>query len=213
MTAYSWRARTNAMIKNDLSHRLKKLSEDSERGIKGWSLRAGLNETAVRDAIETGNPTYRTIVALARERGMNPAELAFGTSMPKTEIKVMGIVSAGDGWTNPDSADNGDVIEFAMDDGSMFAIEIRGDSMFPVYRDGDYLICRRKSAYDIRNCIGLDCAIRTKSGDGYIKRLLQGSRAGRFDLQSYNISYDYLRDVDVEWAAPVQWVKRCTTRV
>jgi hypothetical protein len=179
--------------------------------MKGWSLRAGLNETAVRDAIESGNPTYRTLVALARERGMNPAELAFGTVMPKTEIKVVGIVSAGDGWTNPDDPDDS-VIEFAINGGNMIAIEIRGDSMFPVYRNGDFLVCERRHGYDLRNYLGLDCAIKTKSGEGYVKKLLKGSRAGRFDLQSYNVSYDYIRDVEVDWAAPIQWVKRYTKR-
>lgn len=200
------------MKKSDLSQRLKTLSHDSEGGMKGWSLRAGLNETAVRDAIEKGNPTYRTLVALALERGMNPAELAFGAVMPKTEIKVVGIVSAGDGWTAPDDPDDG-VIEFAINGGNMIAIEVRGDSMFPVYRDGDFLICERRQGYDMRSYVGLDCAIKTKAGDGYVKKLLSGSRAGRFDLQSYNISYDYIRDSEIEWAAPVQWVKRHMKRV
>jgi len=65
----------------------------------------------------------------------------------------------------------------------------------------------------MRSYVGLDCGIKTKAGDGYVKKLLSGSRAGRFDLQSYNISYDYIRDSEIEWAAPVQWVKRHMKRV
>jgi hypothetical protein len=196
------------MRESKLSARLRELSGTYPRGMKGWSLDAGLNETAVRDAILKGNPTYETLKALARVQSMSVTDLIGGNEPQRTEIKVVGIVSAGDGWTNHDV--NLGSVDFAANGRDMIALQIRGDSMFPVYRNGDYLICERKFGPDFRSLVNLDCVVKTKAGEGFVKKLLKGSKVGRFNLKSYNVGFDEIRDVEIEWAAPIQWVKRST---
>lgn len=170
-------------------------------------MRAGLNETAVRDAIRHGNPTVSTVFALAREANVTPMYLLFGQEQPRIEIAVEGIVSAGEGWENTD--DNGmDPVEFGLQGGDLFGIEIRGDSMFPVYRNGDVLICSRHKAPHLDNLIGLDCAVLTTDGRGFVKILRRGQRANRFTLKSYNPRFEDLENIELKWAAPVLWVKR-----
>ena len=89
----------------------------------------------------------------------------------------------------------------------MITIEIRGDSMSPVYRSGDKLICRRHlRAFD--NLIGLDCAVLTEDGQGYVKILRRGTRPNRYNLKSYNVAQEDIENVKLAWAAPVVWIKR-----
>lgn len=92
-------------------------------------------------------------------------------------------------------------------------IVVRGDSMWPVYRDGDLLFYERADGVPkdalTRDCV---CQVAPKhpeqdQGEMYVKRLLAGSKAGLYDLQSYNHP-DLLRDQRLMWAAPIHWVKR-----
>lgn len=195
------------MKKNDLSKRLDDMADGFPGGRKGWSLRSGLNETAVRDAIRHGNPTVETVLALARAANVSPAYLLFGEHPPESHIPVQGIVSAGEGWEIPDGA-RFDPVEFTVDGTDVFAIEIRGDSMTPVYRSGDFLICSRHTGVHLDNLIGLDCVVLTAGGKGFVKILKRGLRPHRFTLKSYNPRFDDIENVELKWAAPIQWVKR-----
>lgn len=85
------------------------------------------------------------------------------------------------------------------------ALRVKGDSMWPAYRDGDLLV------YDSEplppaNFLTKECVIRLRDGRTYIKVLMQGSQPLRYTLMSYNAPP--MPDEDVEWAAPVGWVMR-----
>lgn len=197
------------MRRNGIKSRLEQLSKDYPGGMKGLSLAAKLGETAVRDIIQDRNksPAAEAIVALAVAAGVSPGWLAFGEGGETPKIPIQGIVSAGDGWTMPDDCDL-DVLEFSVSGSDLFAIEVRGDSMFPVYRDGEVLVCSRFRGPHLDNLIGLDCAVLTLDGKGYVKLLKRGRRAGRYTLKSYNLTTDDIDDVSLQWAAPIVWVRR-----
>jgi SOS-response transcriptional repressor LexA len=176
--------------------------------MKSLSLKSGLNKGAVFDIVKRGqDPSVATVLAICRSLGLSPADLLGGTDRDKISIPVVGIVSAGEGWTPID--DNAhDPVDFELGAHDTIAVEVRGDSMTPVYRNGDVLICQRQFGPHADNLIGLDCVIRTSKGEHYVKILRRGSRPNRFNLRSYNSAVDDIEDVALAWIAPVSWIKR-----
>lgn len=91
------------------------------------------------------------------------------------------------------------------------ALEVRDDSMGPVYRIGDFVYFDYGGA-QLADCVGQDCVIQVRGGDAYIKLALEGSRPGTLTLRSYTKGVPDLRDQEVLWAAPVLWVRRSPRR-
>lgn len=196
MAKSDWKSRMRAFIK-----------ETKGVSMKGLSLKAGLGETAVRDILEREvNPSLDTFLAICDAADRDPFFFLYGDQDRSLTIPIKGIVSAGEGWTQVD--DNRESVEFSLADGHTFGIEVRGDSMSPVYRDGDYLICIERSGRNVDNLIGLDCAVLTMDGEGYIKILKRGTRPGRYNLKSYNPVFDDIENVALRWAAPIIWIRR-----
>ncbi len=104
---------------------------------------------------------------------------------------------AGGGW---------DEIPFpGLGDPQAYALEITGDSMEPVLRDGDTVIVSPQA--NIRR--GDRVVVKTKSGEIMAKILLRQS-ARKVDLKSLNPNHeDRSLDIeDVEWVARVVWVSQ-----
>lgn len=193
--------------------RLKELIEERpDLSMKRLSLDAGLSESAVRDIVNRGStPTVDTFCAIAKAAGVSPAWLLQGDERFHAKIPLLGIASGGEGWTpleGPAARRAHDVVEFDMSNVDTFAIEVRGDSMSPVYRNHDQLFCRRHVGAGVDNLIGSDCVVRTAGGDNYIKILARGSRLGVYNLRSYNPVFQDVENVQLEWAAPIVWIRR-----
>lgn len=184
---------------------------------KGWgnnmkalSKAAGLGETAVRDLLTPGrrsntNPTRRVLEGVGKQLDLTVAQMT-SEPAPPAVVPVIGIVSAGEGWS-PISADSNHTTEFRIDDDA-FALEVRGDSMSPVYRDGDMIIAARRAIARSDNLVGLDCVVELIDGRRFVKILAKGSIKGKMTLRSYNVGHKDVEDVTLAWAAPIIWVKR-----
>lgn len=103
----------------------------------------------------------------------------------------------GSGWDEvefPDSADP-----------HAYALEISGESMLPVYRDGDRIIVSPGS--DIRR--GDRVVVKTREGEVMAKELVRMT-ANVVDLKSLNPAYEdrSLRRSDVVWIARVIWASQ-----
>ena len=83
------------------------------------------------------------------------------------------------------------------------AVIVRGDSGYPAIRDGMVLIYWNKHE-DPVELVGEDCFVRLKDGRTLVKILERGSVDGLWTLASINASTPPIRDVEVEWAAPVE---------
>lgn len=175
--------------------------------MKSLSLAAGLSETYVREILKRDQaPTVRGLTALANELNC-PVSFLIGEDKPfKPTIPIIGKASAGEGWTPYDTLD--DQLDIDFSDKSLISIVVEGDSMHPIYRDGDYLICDRVDGANIHNIVGRDCIIYTADGDAYVKILNKGSSPTTYNLRSYNPTYPDIEDVKIKWAAPVVWIKR-----
>ncbi len=104
---------------------------------------------------------------------------------------------AGSGW---------DEIPFpGLGDPHAFALEISGDSMLPVYRDGDTVIISPQA--NIRR--GDRVVVKTRDGEVMAKLLLRQS-ARKIELQSLNKQHeDRSLNVDeVEWIGRIVWASQ-----
>ena len=149
------------------------------------------------------------MLRLADALGVTESWLRFEVGPAVVRIPVVGRVAAGESFLPFDDNPLGsgyDEIEFTLDDADPIAIEVRGESMLPVYRPGDYLLCSRRRGIEIQSCLNKDCVVKTDQGEGYVKKLIHGSSVNSFTLLSYNASP--IENVRLLWAAPIIWVKR-----
>lgn len=189
--------------------RLKYVIDERRLNKKGLSLAAGLGETGVRDIFKLKKaPRIDTVMRLAEQLGMSIGELVEGDRPPQRRIPIIGCASAGEGWSYFEGDGPIDELVLTIDAGDAIAIDVKGSSMEPVYRNGDVLIGTKRSGQDSRHLIGTDCIIETMLGKRYIKFVAKGSMRGRYNLKSYNPAHDDIRDVQINWAAPISLVVR-----
>lgn len=148
---------------------------------------------------------------LATALGVSPMWLKEGMGPEFTRLPIVGYVGAGEAFIPIDDSLPGagiGEIEFNLNEIDPIAIEVRGESMVPAYRNGDKLVCSRKRGINIAECIGVDCAVMLSNGVGYLKVLRPGTKPGRFNLVSYNGVFPPIENAELAWVAPVVWVKR-----
>jgi transcriptional regulator with XRE-family HTH domain len=89
-----------------------------------------------------------------------------------------------------------------MDPKKTVAVEVEGDSMWPI-DSGWVLFYSRAEEAVASQVIGKMCVVRV-AGDGLtlVKRVARGSKPGLFTLRSTNAAD--IEDVALEWAAPVR---------
>ena len=124
-------------------------------------------------------------------------------------IPIVGYVGAGaEIWPIDDHAPGAglDEVELPWPVGeNAVAVIVRGQSMHPVYREGDIIIYEERHE-DPTHLIARECVVRLTDGRTFIKELAPGSKPGHFTLLSWNAPP--IHDAPVAWAAPVRYVKR-----
>lgn len=83
------------------------------------------------------------------------------------------------------------------------AVEVRGDSMLPLYEDGTVLYYSKQLAPE--TVIGKRVIVRLEDERVLVKTLRRGSARGLWTLVSLNAPD--IEDVAVQWAAPIDWIK------
>jgi len=136
--------------------------------------------------------------------------LRLGTGPETVEIPLLGYTAAGESWMafDGDAPDPGETVSFTLAGADPIAIEVRGSSMSPVYRDGDRLLCSRHEGIDLERVIGKDCVVCTDTGERLLKQVHRGPRPHTFRLRSFNPDYADLDGIRLAWAAPVIWIRR-----
>ncbi len=135
-----------------------------------------------------------------------------GAAGPRT-IPVIGFAQAGlEGYFDEDGypeGDGWDHITFphpqSDKDEHTFAIEVSGNSMEPLYREGDILIV--SPAAQLRR--GDRVVTKTTGGEVLLKEL-QRQTASKIELKSLNPAFDdrAFRQNEVQWIARVIWVSQ-----
>lgn len=83
------------------------------------------------------------------------------------------------------------------------AVEVRGDSMLPLYEDGTILYYSMQ--LDPASMIGKRCVVRLEDERILVKSIRRGSEKGLYTLVSLNAPD--IEDVALQWAAPIDWIK------
>lgn len=91
------------------------------------------------------------------------------------------------------------------------AVIVDGDSMYPAYDDGEILYYRQKLPPDA--LVNEKCIIALADGRMFVKVLRKGSTDQTWTLQSFNSMYGDIKDVVVEWVAPIEWTRRRNSRM
>lgn len=87
------------------------------------------------------------------------------------------------------------------------ATEVRGQSMIPLYHNGDLLFHRRIET-NIGRYRNQVVVVQIKGDRRLVKQLVTGSKPGRFHLASFNQAFPLLEDQPVEWVGPIEWVRK-----
>ena len=185
--------------------------------IKEWRKKAGVSQQKLADLAGTGRSqivklergerrlTYLWMQRLAAHLDCRPIDLAETTLVP-----VVGYIGLGEDIYYFDDNETGgglDEVEAPPGAHDGFAVRARGDSMAPRFFDGDYIFYLRELGEDPTSCLYRDCVVRLRDGRTMVKRLEPGGRDGTFTLRSYNLAVKIMPDVEIEWVAPVVWVK------
>ncbi|WP_455476594.1 S24 family peptidase [Bartonella sp. B41] len=85
------------------------------------------------------------------------------------------------------------------------AVRVVGDSMFPAIEEGSLLFYSHHLPPE--NLINNRAIIKTKCGKVYVKVLRLGKEKGKWVLSSINDKYADIKDIELEWCAPIDWIK------
>ena len=134
--------------------------------------------------------------------------LSSGFSVSRPTIPLIGMAKAGSGGFFDDAGfpvgGSWEEIDFpGVDDENAYALEISGDSMEPVYRDGDILIVSPNASYRRGDRV----VVKTLEGEVLFK-ILKRQTARTIELKSYNAEHDdIILDLSqIDWIARVLWV-------
>lgn len=125
-------------------------------------------------------------------------------------IPVIGLAQAGaEGFFDDGGFPVGggwDVVNFpSIGDENAYALEISGDSMQPVYRDGDIIVVSPQ--LDVRR--GDRVVAKTRNGEVMAKQLLR-TTAGRVELASFNPEFPLrvFAPKELHWMARIVWASQ-----
>jgi len=220
------------MKHEDVWRALDTLAAENGLSPSGLALRAGLDATTFnvsKRRMPDGRPRWPSIETLAKVLGATGASLADFTALVggaraiaggalgggarapgRRSIPLIGLAQAGgDGFFGDGGYPVGggwdEVSLPEVGDPNAYALEISGDSMEPVFRDGDLVIV--SPAAPIRR--GDRVVVRTTAGEVMAKQLARRS-ARRVELRSLNPSHpDYRFDLaEVAWIHRIVWASQ-----
>ena len=208
-------------------HALDRLAASFGYSASGLAKQAGLDPTSFNKSKRhspDGKPRWPSTESISRVLTATGATMSDFLSMmdgdntlttiPRSGfIPLIGFAQAGaDGFFDEDGypdGDSWDEVKFPDNDASdiegTYALEISGDSMEPLYRNGDVLVLARDAT--IRR--GDRIVLRTTKGEVLAKELLRKTSA-KIELKSLNPAHAdrTIAMTDVSWMARVLWVSQ-----
>lgn len=210
------------MLKHaDIWRAVDSLAEANDLSPSGLARASGLDPTTFNRSKRTtrdGRPRWPSTESIAKILEATGSTLPdFATYMDggtgrgaAQTIPLIGCVQAGsEGYFDDAGFPIGagwDVIRFPdVGDPNAYAVEVSGDSMEPLYRDGDRLIVSPGSSYRKGDRV----VAKTQKGEVLVKELSRLT-ANRIVLHSLNPAYEdrTLELADVEWVARVVWASQ-----
>jgi transcriptional regulator with XRE-family HTH domain len=153
-------------------------------------------------------PEHRHLLQLAEMAGTTVETLLGVANMEihsLTDIPVVGYVSAGAEVLPIESTTGGGMALTDRPDGVVgqaSALDVRGDSLFPTAENGWKLIYADSDQADESDMLNRLCVVKLASGKTLVKRVMRGSKPGRYHLVSTNAPV--IEDAQIKWAARVK---------
>jgi phage repressor protein C with HTH and peptisase S24 domain len=188
----------------------------------GLAKKSGLDPTSFNPSKRTGPdgrprwPTTESVANLLSAAGASVEEFSDlltakrGQPPKRKQIPLLGFARAGKGGYFDDSgfpAGNGweEVDVPGVTDPAAYALEITGDSMLPVYREGDRIVV--SPAATIRK--GDRVVVRTADGQ-VMAKIMQRQTAKTLELASFNKDHatKTIDMKDVDWVARIIWASQ-----
>jgi phage repressor protein C with HTH and peptisase S24 domain len=205
----------------DIWRAIDRLAQEKGLSASGLAKRAGLDPTTFNKSKRTTAdgklrwPSTESIAKVLDATGASFAEfvsLLGGEAGPGVvqRIPVIGYAQAGaagyfDDAGYPVGSGWDELLFPQIGDPHAYALEISGDSMEPLYRDGDIIIVSR--AADVRR--GDRIVVRTTGGEVMAKQLVR-STATRIELASINPAHPgrTLAVTEIAWMARILWASQ-----
>lgn len=197
------------------------LARDHGLTASALARRAGLDPTTFNKSkriTREGKPRWPSTESVAKVLEATGASLddlvahigAVNGTKPAAHLPLIGFAQAGDRGYFDDAgypAGSGwDEIPFPeVGDPHAYALEVSGDSMEPLYRDGDRVIV--SPAASVRR--GDRVVVRTTEGEVMVKQLIRQT-AKRIELASLNPAHQgrVLASEDIAWIARILWASQ-----
>jgi len=212
---------------DDVWRALDALAAENGLSASGLARRAGLDATAFNPSKRTGAdgrqrwPSTESLAKVLAATGTGMAEFASlvtglpamlrgGRATAGRRIPLIGLAQAGgDGFFDDGGYPVGggwdEIAIPEVGDPNAYALEISGESMEPVFRDGDMVVV--SPAAPVRR--GDRVVVRTQKGEVMAKELKRQS-ARRIDLRSLNPAHpDYGFDLsEITWMHRIVWASQ-----
>ncbi len=205
---------------SDIWNAIDRLARDRGLSPSGLAKKAGLDPTTfnkskrkTRDGKERW-PSTESLSKVLQATGASLNEFiayvgGLGTAAYQN-IPVIGFAQAGtagyfDDAGYPSGAGWEEIPFLNVGDPHAYALEVSGDSMEPVYRDGDVLIV--SPAAETRR--GDRVVLKARDGE-VMAKILRRKTSYKFELSSLNTEHPdrWLAAEDVEWVARVVWASQ-----
>jgi phage repressor protein C with HTH and peptisase S24 domain len=211
------------MLKHeDVWRAIDNLAADHGMSPSGLARRAGLDPTAFNKSkriSREGKPRWPSVESVAKVLAATGTDISdfaryvsgvAGGGAPPRRIPLIGFAQAGErGYFDdagfPVGAGWDEIPSPEVPDPHSYALEVVGDSMEPVYRDGDTIIVSPAASIRRNDRV----VVKTVDGEVMVK-LLQRQSARRVELQSLNPEHSD-RSLPVEqiaWMARIVWASQ-----
>lgn len=133
------------------------------------ALALGLSKSAATSWKKGGKPTDTTLMSIANYFGVDPSVFKEEASPDAVRVPVLGSVPAGIPLEAIEDITDYEEIPKSMLSGGKeyFALKVKGDSMFPVFLDGDTVIVRKSPTCQS----GEVCVVYVNGNDATLKEV------------------------------------------
>lgn len=139
---------------------------------------------------------------------------------PRPTIALAGKVGAGAKIPLVDAYTKGDGPQVECPEGisphGIVAVEVSGDSMEPIYSDGDVLFYTRHTHENVPSeAVGRRSVCEDADGNVWVKQVKRGDQPDRFHLISLNPGAQTMWNVALVWASPIRlhWPQELVRKV
>lgn len=166
---------------------------------------------SIAKALQATGTQLSDFMALVEDRPLSVFDIASRFKMPTVRnVPLLGFAQAGVGGFFDDggfpAGQGWDEVQFpASDHDNIYALEVSGNSMEPLYRDGDVIIVQPGANIRKRDRV----VVKTKEGEVMAKELARKT-ASLVELVSINPEHEdrTIALKDIEWIARIVWASQ-----